>query len=102
MFQKIRHSGTCNQVKSCTKHGRPDQSQRENAVASGHRSQDPGVIRAQLGCSASSRYSRYPADFISVRDISLKELTVLRKSQKTRFLPLFVRNGLKIDKNSKN
>ena len=26
----------------------------------------------------------------------------LRKSQKTRFLPLFVRNKLKIDKNSKN
>ena len=26
----------------------------------------------------------------------------LRKTQKTRFLPLFVRNWLKIDKNSKN
>ena len=26
---KLRHSDTCNQVKSCTKHGRPDQSQRK-------------------------------------------------------------------------
>ena len=33
MFQKLRHSDTCNQVKSCTKHGRPDQSQRELNVA---------------------------------------------------------------------
>ena len=32
-FQKLRHSDTCNQVKSCTKHGRPDQSQRELTVA---------------------------------------------------------------------
>ena len=29
VFQKWQHSNTCNQVKSCTKHGRPDQSQRE-------------------------------------------------------------------------
>ena len=25
LFQKLRRSDTCNQVKSCTKHGRPDQ-----------------------------------------------------------------------------
>ena len=29
MFQKLRHSVTCNHVKSCTKYGRPDQFQRE-------------------------------------------------------------------------
>ena len=33
MFQKLRHSVTCNQVKSCTKHGRPVLSQRELTVA---------------------------------------------------------------------
>ena len=33
MFQKLRHSDTCNQVKSCTKHGRPNQSQRKLNVA---------------------------------------------------------------------
>ena len=33
MFQKLQQSDTCNQVKSCTKHGRPDQSQRELTVA---------------------------------------------------------------------
>ena len=33
MFHKLRHSDTCNQVKSCTKHGRPNQSQRELTVA---------------------------------------------------------------------
>ena len=33
MFQKLRHSDTCNEVKTCTKHGRPDQSQRELTVA---------------------------------------------------------------------
>ena len=32
MFQKLRHSDTYNQVKSCTKHGRPDRSQRELIV----------------------------------------------------------------------
>ena len=32
MFQKLRHSDTCNQAKSCTKHGRPDQSQRELTI----------------------------------------------------------------------
>ena len=31
--QKLRHPDTCNQVKSCTKRGRPDQSQRELTVA---------------------------------------------------------------------
>ena len=33
VIQKLRHSVTCNQVKSCTNHGRPDQSQRELTVA---------------------------------------------------------------------
>ena len=33
MFQKLRHSDTCNQVKKCIKHGRSDQSQRELTVA---------------------------------------------------------------------
>ena len=33
MFQKLRHCDTCNQVKCCTKHGRPDQSQRKRTVA---------------------------------------------------------------------
>ena len=33
VFQKLRHSDTCNQVKSCTKDGKPDQSQRELTVA---------------------------------------------------------------------
>ena len=33
VFQKLRHSDTCNRVKSCTKHGRPDQSQRKLTVA---------------------------------------------------------------------
>ena len=33
VFQKLRHSDTCNQVKSCIKHGRPDQSQRKLTVA---------------------------------------------------------------------
>ena len=33
IVQKLRHSDTCNQVKSCTKHGRPDQSQQELTVA---------------------------------------------------------------------
>ena len=33
MFQKLQQSDTCNPVKSCTKHGRPDQSQRELTVA---------------------------------------------------------------------
>ena len=33
VFQKLRHSDTCKQVESCTKHGRPDQSQRELTVA---------------------------------------------------------------------
>ena len=33
VFQKLRPSNTCNQVKSCTKHGRSDQSQRELTVA---------------------------------------------------------------------
>ena len=31
VFQKL-HSDTCNQVKSCTKHDRPDQSQRKLTV----------------------------------------------------------------------
>ena len=30
---KLRHSDTCNRVKSCTKHGRPDQYQRKLTVA---------------------------------------------------------------------
>ena len=34
VFQKLRHSNTWNQVKSCLKHGRPHQSQRELTVAS--------------------------------------------------------------------
>ena len=33
MSQKLRHSDTCNQVKSCTKRGRPVQSQWEAIVA---------------------------------------------------------------------
>ena len=33
LFQTLWHSDTCNQVKSCTKQGRPDQSQRELTVA---------------------------------------------------------------------
>ena len=33
VFQKLRHSDTCNQVKSCTKYGRPDKSQRDFNVA---------------------------------------------------------------------
>ena len=33
VFQKLGHSNTCNQVKSCTKHGRPNQSQRKLTVA---------------------------------------------------------------------
>ena len=32
MFQKLLHSDTCNKVKRGTKHGRPDQSQRELTV----------------------------------------------------------------------
>ena len=32
-LQKLRYFDTCNQVKSCTKHGRPDQSQWELTVA---------------------------------------------------------------------
>ena len=35
VLQKLRHSDTFNQVESCTKHGRPDQSQRELTVALG-------------------------------------------------------------------
>ena len=31
--KKLRHSDTCNQVQSCTKHGRPDQTQQELTVA---------------------------------------------------------------------
>ena len=33
MFQNLRHSDTCDQVKSCTKRGRSGQSQRELTVA---------------------------------------------------------------------
>ena len=33
MFQTLRHSNTCNQVKRCTKPGRPNQSQRELTLA---------------------------------------------------------------------
>ena len=33
MFQNGRHSDTCNQIKICTKYGRPDQSQRKLTVA---------------------------------------------------------------------
>ena len=33
MFQKLWHSDTCNQVKSCTKDERPNQSQWELTVA---------------------------------------------------------------------
>ena len=33
MFQKLRHSNTCNEDKSCTKYGWPDQSQRKLTVA---------------------------------------------------------------------
>ena len=33
MFQKLQHSDICNQVKSCTKNGRHDQSKRELTVA---------------------------------------------------------------------
>ena len=33
VFQKLRHSDTWNLVKGCTKHDRPDQSQRELTVA---------------------------------------------------------------------
>ena len=33
VFQKLRHSDTYSQVKSCTKHDRPDQSQRKLTVA---------------------------------------------------------------------
>ena len=33
VFQKLRQSDTGNQVKSCTKHGRPDQSERKLTVA---------------------------------------------------------------------
>ena len=33
MIQNLRYSDTCNKVKSCTKHGRLDQSQRELTVA---------------------------------------------------------------------
>ena len=34
VFQKLQHSDTCSQVKSCTKHGRPNQFQRKLTVAS--------------------------------------------------------------------
>ena len=33
VFQKLRHSDTCNKVKSCTKYDRPDQSQWELTIA---------------------------------------------------------------------
>ena len=33
VLQKFQHSDTCNHVKSCTKHGRPNQSQRKLTVA---------------------------------------------------------------------
>ena len=33
VFQKLQYYDTCNQVKSCTKHGRPNQSQRKQTVA---------------------------------------------------------------------
>ena len=29
VFQNLRHSDKCNQIKSCIKHGRPNQSQRK-------------------------------------------------------------------------
>ena len=32
VFQKLRYSDTCNQVKSCTKHGRPGQSHHELTI----------------------------------------------------------------------
>ena len=39
-----KHSDTCNQVKRCTKHGRPDQSQRELTVALLNQSEFPNVF----------------------------------------------------------
>ena len=48
MFQNLRHSNTCNQVKSCTKHGRLDKSQRKLTVAFIFKSFSLRAIRAHV------------------------------------------------------